>query len=616
MLLFYDFEVFKYDWLVVIIDPVKNERNVIVNDAKKLKTFYELHKEDIWVGFNSRGYDQHILKGILSGFNPYKISQWIIEKGRKGNDFNSAMNKIQLYNYDVSKGKTDYSLKTLEAFMGNNIKETSVPFNINRKLTIDELAETIKYCTHDVEQTIEVFLERRPEFDSQIDLIKTFNLPMNNIGKTQAQLAAIILGAKRKKFDDEFNIRVPDNAILNKYKCVTDWFLNSYESCIGELDEEYQAAKEGLKAGVGSKKKLNDFRKLILNYESNYEKTFASFFYNRSLTIDIAGVEHNIAMGGIHGAKRKYYYKCKPDELLIMADVDQLYPTLMVVYKLLSRAVTKPELFEEILATSLRLKAEKKKKEREPYKRICNITYGSEGDEFNDMYDPLHRTLVCLYGQVFIVDLIEKLEVIPSFELIQSNTDGILIKIKRQDFEQLDDIVYEWEARTGLHMSFDYYKSVFQKDVNNYVAIDINDNFKSKGAYVKSLSRLDNDLPIVNKAMVEYMINDTPVEATINNCDELIMFQKIAKLSSKFDFVQHNNVRYDWKSYRVFASKNMNDGMIYKCKHDGKQDKFANTPEHCFIYNDDINGAAVPSNLDKKYYIDLAYDRLNQFGVI
>lgn len=32
MLQFYDFEVFKYDWMVVIIDPANKKKTVIVND--------------------------------------------------------------------------------------------------------------------------------------------------------------------------------------------------------------------------------------------------------------------------------------------------------------------------------------------------------------------------------------------------------------------------------------------------------------------------------------------------------------------------------------------------------------------------------------------------------
>jgi hypothetical protein len=63
-------------------------------------------------------------------------------------------------------------------------------------LTEAELAETVKYCRHDVEQTVEVWLRRKEdEFDAQMSLVKAFHLPISDIGRTKAQLSAKILGA-------------------------------------------------------------------------------------------------------------------------------------------------------------------------------------------------------------------------------------------------------------------------------------------------------------------------------------------------------------------------------------------------------------------------------------
>ena len=126
MLIFYDFEVFKYDWLVVCIDPINQEKTVIVNDPEKLKAYYKKHKSDIWVGYNSRNYDVYILKSILCGFDPKEVNDFIILQGRKGWEYSSLFNTIQLYNYDCMN--KFFSLKQLESFMGNNIKETSVSF--------------------------------------------------------------------------------------------------------------------------------------------------------------------------------------------------------------------------------------------------------------------------------------------------------------------------------------------------------------------------------------------------------------------------------------------------------------------------------------------------------
>lgn len=571
-MLFFDFEVFKYDWLVVAIDPVEKKEFVIVNDKSKLEHLYKQYQRDIWVGYNCRNYDQYILKGIILGFDPKKVNDWIIVKGRKGFEFSSLFNKIPLNLFDVMPNPP-VGLKTLEGFMGKNIHETSVPFDVDRKLTEQEIQETIGYCRDDVYNTMDVFIRRKGEFDAQMQLIKAFNLPLSHLGKTQAQLAAIILGAKKKKLKDEWNIRLPENVLLGKYKEVGEWFLN----------------KE--------------------NHNSDAK-----------LEIMICGVPHTIAWGGIHAGLDKQQVFCAPDEVIFDVDVDQLYPSLMIEYNLLSRAVEEPQKFRNILNTSLELKKAGKKKEREPYKRICNITYGAEGDKFNPMYDPLHRNLVCVFGQVFIIDLLDKVEDI--ITLLNSNTDGIFVKLKRKDVDEFKRRVHEWEERTRLHMSYDEFSSFWSKDVNNYVAIRPDGSYHAKGAYVKELSSLDYDLPIVNEAVKDYILRKIPVENTILGCTELIKFQKVVKLSSKYQWVEHegngHNEKFDNKAYRVFASLDTNDGRLLKCKvteKGDKKDKFGNTPDHCFIENGDITGVKIPSKLDKQYYIDLAKKRLEDFGV-
>jgi DNA polymerase len=88
-----------------------------------------------------------------------------------------------------------------------------------------------------------------------------------------------------------------------------------------------------------------------------------------------------------------------------------------------------------------------------------------------------------------------------------------------------------------------------------------------------------------------------------------------------------SSIKYDNKAYRVFASKDHNDGRLLKCKKvtdtltgylpdlPDKKDKFGNTPDHCFIENGDIRGMKIPDKLDRQYYIDLSYKRLKDFGL-
>lgn len=188
-MLFYDFEVFKFDWLVVVMDTAEKKKHVIINDPEALKQLYEAHVNDIWTGFNSRSYDQYILKGILCGFDPKRINDYIIVKKKKGWQFSSTFRSIPLNNFDVMPNPP-VGLKTLEAFMGSDIRETEVPFNIDRKLTPKEIDQTVFYCTHDVEQTMEVFIKRKEQFEAMLTLVKQFKLPISDLGKTEAAITA------------------------------------------------------------------------------------------------------------------------------------------------------------------------------------------------------------------------------------------------------------------------------------------------------------------------------------------------------------------------------------------------------------------------------------------
>lgn len=578
-MIFYDFEVFKFDWLVVLIEPDNQTETVIVNDKAKLESYYSKNKSNIWVGFNSRHYDQYILKGILAGFNPKEINDWIIIEGKAGWQYSNVFREFPLNNYDVMT-TVDRGLKTFEGFMGNNIKETSIPFDIDRKLTPAEIEETIKYCRHDVEQTIEVFLKRISDFEAQIGLLKMFDLPLSSINKTKVQLSAEILEASKRTYNDEFNISFPDTMRIKKYRKVINWYKDEKNRCY----ERYETGKSGKK---------------IL------KKT--------QLEINVAGVPHVFGWGGVHGAREKYFSR----GYFINMDVASLYPSLMIRYNLISRSCN-PEKFKYIVDTRLKYKKEKNPLQA-PLKIVINGTYGASKDPNNPLYDPLQANNVCVYGQLLLLDLIEHLE--PYCEIIQSNTDGVLIKMpdgqnEQKWFDLIDDIAAEWESRTGLILEFDEYRKVVQKDVNNYLIVDSEGNYKSKGAYVKKLNDLDYDLAIVNKAIIDYFVKSIPARKTILKCNDLKEFQQVKKISGKYDYIKHGEKILSEKTVRCFASNDNDDLGLYKRHSKTKRyAKLEGTPEHCFLVNDDINGIKCPSKLDKDWYIDLANKRIKDFGV-
>lgn len=574
MLNFYDFEVFKHDWMVVVINPVAHDERVIINDADALTALYEEHKREIWVGYNNLHYDQFIFKGILCGFDPKAINDFIIAEGHKGWQYSSLLRKLYMVNYDVFHPRTDRGLKTHEAYLGNDICETTVPFDIDRKLTEAEIAETVKYCRHDVEQTIEVFMQRKSEFDARMDLLKMFNLPLVYLGKTDAQLTAIILGAERpaRPRDDEFDIVPLPCLDLGPYDFIRSWYLDP-------VNQDYSA----------------------------------------TLDFDIAGCPHKCAWGGLHGAIAQY----AGEGYFINVDVESYYPAEMIAHELLSRNVQDPSKFKGIRDHRIELKHAKDPRQK-ALKLVVNGTYGASKDKFNALYDPRQANMVCVNGQLMLIDLIHKLVRDVGAEIIQSNTDGVLIRMPDgfdggpdAFYDRVDDVAYEWEHRTGMGLEFDEFTRVYQKDVNNYVLVAADGSMKTKGAYVKKLGPLDYDLAVVNKALVEYMVHGVPVEDTITADDDLIDYQRVVKVSGKYKYGVHGHERLTDRCFRVFASTRESDGMIGRVKAGkAKPEKFGNTSEHSFIDNGDVHDKKCPSYLDKSWYIQLAKTRLAQFGAM
>ena len=171
-------------------------------------------------------------------------------------------------------------------------------------------------------------------------------------------------------------------------------------------------------------------------------------------------------------------------------------------------------------------------------------------------------------------------------------------------------------------MEYAEYSKFTSKDVNNYVAVKTNGKLHAKGAYVKELHDLDYDLPIVNEAVKNYIVYGDSIEDTIFGCQEFRKFQKIVKLSSKYEWVEHENgqrvTKFDNKAYRTFASRDNNDGRLMACRDKDKgleRKKFGGTADNCFIENGDIRNMSIPDKLDKQWYVNLAYKRLEDFGV-
>ena len=612
----YDIEVFLDDWIVIFRNPDSDHHIVIHNDMAKLRAF--LDQPNIIIGgFNNKHYDNWILLTILEGGSNIEVKRhndYIINGGNAWEFPFIQFKRLPCPSFDLRDDIADpgISLKAIEGNLKLPIVESSIPFDIDRKLTPEELEEVIKYCKYDVDSTIKLYRERKENYiDAKVLISEMYNLPVEEgIGLTNAKLCSRILGAKPKKFDDERNYVIPDNIDTNLIpKVILDFFLQIRDMSIPDA--------KLFGSGQGSKGMTLD---VIL--KTSYGECPVTY-----------------AWGGVHGAKPCVTVEETKDRVIINQDVASLYPNSMLNFGYCSRAMEDSEAFRKLVERRLGYKRSGDKLRSNALKLPINTTYGAMLNPYNDLTDKWAGRSVCISNQLAMTMLIVQLaRQCKTIDFVNINTDGIMFTIDRKEVELSESIVKEWSKVTNFEMERDDFKKVIQKDVNNYIGITPDGKFKTKGGYVSLYGGGNfktNSLQIIHKAIVEYLVNGVPVEKTINECEDIFAFQQIVKTGGTFEGSYHyiNGERVPiQKVNRIYAVSDSKYGQVVKGKwitEKRKKDKetgkmistpvdppqwsetiISECPEHTFIDNENI---LKIDELDKGYYTDMAKRRIDKY---
>ena len=638
-MIIYDFEVFKHDTLLGALNEETGEITQLWN-IDQIREFTEKNLNNVWVGYNCEHYDKILLHGIytrklLTETRVFDCSGSIIHAQDADIPVFGILKKYgiedyyssPILSYDVMGDGSFMSLKQNEGFMGMDIVESVVPFDLDRPLTDDEKEEVAKYNRADLYGTLERFRQRKNTFKTKMLLVKEFGLPINYICKTNAKLTEAILLSQNKGMNTRLRKNfqlcdLPCNWDVPEIKTVYDFFIEA----LRELEKHNWETKKC------DKKKL-------------------------SLEIDILGVMHTFALGGVHGGIKNYICRPEDGKKIVWVDVSSLYPNILTKWDLLSRKVDKHgvEAFGNMVQVRMDIKAkmhdeglskdEKKalKDQAARYKLILNTTSGCMKDKFKKIYDPEYNTKMCMLGQLSLLDLIFRLKNAerkpkPSwarneddidasdyFKLIQSNTDGIALELLTSDAEEtIDRVCKNWEKDWRFSLEKTVADNLYEKDVNNYVFVDDSGKIKVKGAYVTKYSE-DNEqdtLAILAQAVVNYFLNGKPIRDTICNPENLATdYQMIKKLGGMYDTPtwkrEYGDVEVQ-KVNRIFPSTDLKNGGLYKHKKSkeiGVLDKVEGTPEHVLIYNHDIRGMKIGElkDIDYEWYVAEAQKRVNDF---
>ena len=592
-------EVFAHDWLLVLI-RYKDDKEIIFHNslANDVQQFIDMYNP-ILIGHNARYYDQYILKAVLSSYTPEEIkdvNDYIINGGQ-GFELDFGYVEIPPIWDTIQDIVPMRSLKEIEANLRLNITETTIPFDLPTKWTKKEYEEVLYYCEHDVMALKPLFEKRYGYFKTKFDICLLSNIdPLYNTGLTNAKLCAKFLKAKMIKRDDEREYTIPSNISID----------------------------------LIDKKILNFFSRIKDNSISDDE------LFTSKLDYDFHGMPSVLAWGGAHGAKANfiYDYEKEPNEIVINEDFASLYPHLLALptYNFISRNIQDKNAYYNTLKHRLQLKKEGKKEEQLPLKLILNTTYGCQNNKYNDLYDPRGARGTCISGQLLISELTERIYSIGDVELVQLNTDGLMVKLPKNKLEEYYKVSNEFSKKCGIELEYDIIYKIVQRDVNNYCMIYGNEEskkIKAKGGCFSALPEIkinkdgtldtkvitdfkSNSLSIVSEAILKKLLFNIPVEETINNCNDIFRFQIISHLGTTYEKCVQESTNGDielQRNNRIYAGK-IPSGAIIKVKPNGRRDSLASQPPNPVIDN---GNKCTIEDINKEWYIEIANQRVNDF---
>ena len=594
----YDAEVFAYDFIVVFKNKETGEHSVFHNDNEGVKEF--INEYSIYCGFNTKHYDQYIIKAICAGFSPEEVKQvndWIIGGGQGWQCPLLDGVYFRFNNVDIMDDmQVGLSLKAIEGHLGGlSIEETEVDFNLDRPLTPEEINLTLKYCIHDVDATETLTDLRKDYLKNKIYLGGLKGLDeVKSLSMTNAKLTAAYLDASNPLSPEE----------------------------IGRDEREYKYRDNLHREYIPQE--VFDFFDRLHNPDITDEELFKS-----KLNLSVGECPVTLGFGGIHGAIPFYQEQEQNGRLIRNYDVASYYPHLMTICGYTSRNIPNPQIYADMLEARMKAKKSGDIATANALKLVANTTYGAMLNKYNDLYDPLMGRSVCISGQLFLLELSRHLiSECSTLKIVQLNTDGIMVSFHESEYDTVLAITKEWQERTGFELEEDKIRSITQKDVNNYVEIPTGDlydkkgkpRWKIKGGYlVRGIApagafNINNNATIVAKAIVDYFVHGTPPEETINGCDDIFAFQIIAKAGKKYREAYHivdgKQIPIQ-KVNRVYATADTRYGKLFKVKAENDSTaKIEMLPEHCIIDND--NHLTI-ADVDKTFYIEMARKRINDF---
>ena len=565
----YDVEVFPNLFTCSLLNTNSNKIGVYEisnrkNDLGKIISTF-LNKGIIFCGYNNKYYDDPIINYIILNqqillqkpvWDVTKdiktLSNEIIESGDKFDSWSTYKHAHCFPSFDLLRmmfsKKLRCGLKELQVTMQYpNVQEYDGDFN--RNVQDSEIDNIISYNINDVNSTNQLLLLNQKNIDLRIGIHNEYGInamSMDGVGIGNEILKTKYLQATNKKWSEVKDLRSPCNIVdLN-------------EIILPKISFETEILQN----------LLSEIKTLRINLNKKWNKQF--YFHNSLISM---------GLGGLHNLSKPEIIIPNDDECLLDIDAASLYPSLLISYEFYPQHLGKEflNIYKQIKDERIEAKHNGNKIKNETLKLALNSVTGNMQSEYSWLYDPKSVMKIRMNGQLFLLKLAEMLINTTNCKIINYNTDGIFILIKRNMLDKLKEIIKSFEEFSLLNMEIEGFESMYQFAINDYIAVKEGysktknpDLIKKKGMFIdtpvlgKGLRPL-----IIPKAICEYFVNKTPIETTLYNSDDIRDFCTYQKVDKKFHVMYEN--KEVSRINRFYMSKYGSQLIKYEMDYTGKK---------------------------------------------
>lgn len=319
-------------------------------------------------------------------------------------------------------------------------------------------------------------------------------------------------------------------------------------------------------------------------------------------------LRYSVGVGGIHSVNSPEVIIPKEDEMLIDIDVASLYPSMLIEYGFYPKHLGKEflEVYKQIKDERIEAKHNGDKVKNETLKLALNGLSGNLQNEHNFCYSPFAVMQIRINGQLLLLMLAERLVEL-GCRIIQANTDGLFVLLKRDIYDKVNNVCREWEQLTKLTLEEERFKAMYQYAINDYFAITEDNKVKEKGMFITTVKLGKGLTPkIIPKAVINFFKDGVPVEETIKGCQDIRDFLMSEKTGKQWhvEYMREEQQRTN----RFYASTD--GGYLWKWKYnDDETQSYQNmlTASGVTLLNKFDDKPIKERKINYRYYIMEAY---------